>query len=118
LLQQFVEGADEPMVISAPPLGRSGDVVVRKPLHDALCAEPTALGAHVLRIKAQFTQGSAGGRSVSLRLDLDADFPNLPVDALPARLEALQKAGAARCAAVLGADFRVLSIHFGGKKLR
>ena len=110
LLSQATEGADEPMVLSAPPLGRSGDVKVRKPVHDALCG--------VSRLFASFVQGTTGRRSVALRLDLDEGFPNLPLDTLPDRLSALQQAGAARCVAILGADFNVLSIYFGGKKLR
>lgn len=69
-------------------------------------------------MKAGFTQDTTGKRSVALRLDLDEDFPNLPLRTLPAKLERLQKAGAARCAAVLGPDFSVLSVYFGGKKLR
>lgn len=95
-------GAVEPMVLSAPPLGRSGDVKVRKPVHDALCANPTAIDAHVFRLFAQFIQGTAGRRSVSLRLDLDEEFPNKPIDTLADRLKLLQAAGAARCAAILG----------------
>ena len=116
LLAQAIAGADEPMVLSAPPLGRSGDVKVRKAAHDVLCADPRAVGPHVFGLYASFFQGVEGRRVVSLRLDLDEDFPNLPANTLPERLQLLQQAGAARCAAILGVDFQVLSVYFGGKK--
>jgi hypothetical protein len=118
IARQAVDGAVEPMVRTAPPLGRSGDLIVHKIVHDLLGADPSAIGAHVFRVKASFAQDTRGLRSVALRLDLDEDFPNLPVDALPARLEALQKAGRARCEQVLGKELHVLSVYFGGKKLR
>lgn len=114
---QAVEGALEPVVLAAPPLGRSGDLRVRKAVHDALGADPTAIGRHVFRVSARFGQGVDGRRALYMRLDLDEDFPLLPHDTLPDRLRSLQSAGAARCAAVLGPDFQVF-VSFGGKKLR
>jgi hypothetical protein len=118
LLARAVEGAAEPLVLSSPPLGRSGIVKVRKPLRDALEADPTSIGAHVAGLHARIEQGTTGERVVSLRIDLDEDFPNQPLAKLSERLQPLIDAGHARCAAVLGAEFRVLSVSFGGKKLR
>lgn len=117
LQAQAIEGAVEPLVLAAPPIGRSGALRVRKTVHDALGADLEAIGAHVFRVSARFGQDVEGRRVVYVRLDLDEDFPNLPLSSLPGRLARLQAAGAARCAAVLGRDFQAF-VSFGGKKLR
>lgn len=117
LAPRAVEGAVELLVLSAPPAGRSGEVRVRKALHDALGADPRRVGPHVSRVSAMIAQDTEGKRWVALRLVLDEDFPNLPLETLPERLQLLMKAGAARCAEIMGADFHVI-VDFGGKKLR
>lgn len=111
------KGASEPLVLASPPLGRSGEVRVRKPVLDALNADLAALGPHVTRVRAKFVQGVEGKRVVFLTLDLGEDFPIAPEKTLARRLQALEKAGKARTAAVLGKDFQTF-VSFGGKKLR
>lgn len=118
LLAQWVEGAVEPLVLAAPPAGRSGALRVSKALHDALGEDPHLVGPHVFRIRAFFNQHMNGRRSVNVRLDLNEDFPNLPLETLPERLHPLLLAGAARARSVLGPDFLVMPVALGGKKLR
>ncbi len=72
----------------------------------------------MIRLVASLRHGGNGRHAVSLRLDLAEEFPPLTAETPPERLLALQRAGSARCAAVLRADFKVLSVYFGGKKLR
>lgn len=112
---QAVDGAVEPLVLAAPQAGTSGELRVRKPVHDALAAAVQL--PHVSRVSASFAQGVNGARMVSVRLILDESFPLAPADTLAERLTALSTSAKAACAGVLGASF-VVFVDFGGKRLR
>lgn len=114
------DNVDDPYVLSKPPTGKSGDLKVRKPVHDALCADPTSIDPHVSKLTASFGQDITGARMVYLRMVLDDDAPTLKdlgQAALTARVRMLQAKGTARCVAVLGEGFHITP-WFGGKHFR
>lgn len=114
------DDVDEPYVLSKPPTGKSGDLKLRKPIHDALCVDPQSFDPHVKKVTASFAQDVAGTRVAYLRLVLDDDAPTLKdlgETRLVARVQALTRLGNARIAAVLGPDFHAQT-WFGGKHFR
>jgi hypothetical protein len=114
------DDVDEPYVLSKPPTGRSGDLNVRKPVHDALRVDPSSMDPHVFKLTSMFAQDVTGLRVAWLCLWLDDASPTLKdlgEERLQARIAALTAAGQARLAAVLGDDFRT-HVWFGGKHFR
>lgn len=120
LAQAPADGVDDPYVLHKPPPGKSGDLKVKKAVHDALCADPTSLDPHVKKLTVSFGQDINGARMVYLRLVLDDDAPTLKdlgEARLTARVKRLQQVGTARCLSVLGDGFHVQP-WFGGKHFR
>jgi hypothetical protein len=114
-LRPRADGTDEAMVLTAPSLGTSGVVRVRKAMHDALAQAVRV--PHVSRISVPFGQGTDGVRAAYVRLIIDEDFPVAPAETLQVQLRAMADAAADACRGVLGVDFAVF-VDFGGKRLR
>jgi hypothetical protein len=120
LMYAPADNGEDPFILSKPPVGKSGNLRVRKPIHDALCADPKSLDPHVSRLTAHFGQDITGLRIAYLRLTLDAASPTLKdlgEKRLVNRVRTLTAAGEARLANVLGKDFHA-SVFFGGKHFR